>query len=81
MTKIAGSEKIIILYKSESSMEHIIKYTDNFIVNSGEYLGFYSDKDIELSLNINNYSSYYTELSLVNYKEINVDVGYTGTSA
>jgi len=58
MQKVSGSEKIIIIYKSESSMEHVIKYTNNIAINSGEYIGFYSDKDIEISVNINNYSSY-----------------------
>ena len=77
----SGDSTYIIIYRSESNQEHVIKYTNNIHVNANEYLGFSSENDVELSININNYSSYYmNSLEKTGY-ELNVDVGYTNASS
>ena len=79
--QLSGDSTYIIIYRSESNQEHVIKYTNNIHVNANEYLGFSSENDVELSININNYSSYYmNSLEKTGY-ELNVDVGYTNAAS
>ena len=79
--QLSGNSTYIIIYRSESNQEHVIKYTNNIHVNANEYLGFSSENDVELSININNYSSYYMNSSEKTGYELNVDVGYTNAAS
>ena len=71
------SDIYVTIYKSEASAEHIIKYTDNILLSSNEYLGFRASTKLKATVNINEYNEYYTTSDTIKGYELNIDVGYT----
>ena len=70
----------IIIYKSEYPAEHIVKYTENIVVDNNQYLGMTSNDNINITLRkvdeIGGGSYILNNNEQTKFK-MNIDVGYT----